>query len=69
MDYFQQNFKVSNKLKNKQPLYKRYGSRLEAFYNAFIDVAEYLDMNQLFQACRFDPYWNRMIDILKTQKA
>ena len=47
----------------------KYNSKLEAFYHAFIDVAEYLDMNQLFKACMFDPYLNRVIDILKTRKA
>ena len=68
-EYFQQNFKVSNRLRNKQPVYKKSSSKLEAFYNAFVDVAEYLDMNQLFQACKFELYWNRVVDILKTQKA
>ena len=67
-EYFQQNFKVASRLRNKQPIYKKSGSKLESFYYAFVGVAEYLDMSQLFQACQFDPYWNRVVEILKTQK-
>ena len=67
-EYFAQNFKIIPKLKHKQPVYKRAGSKLDSFYGAFVDVAEYLDLKQLFSACVFDPFWNRVIEILKTQK-
>ena len=68
LSIFSQNFKIIPKLKNKQPVYKRSGSKLDSFYGAFVDVAEYLDLKQLFSACVFDPFWNRVIEILKTQK-
>ena len=67
-EYFAQNFRIISKLKHKQPVYKRAGSKLDSFYGAFVDVAEYLDLKQLFSVCVFDPFWNRVIEILKTQK-
>ena len=67
-EYFQQGFVVPNKLRHKQPVYKKASNKLDSFFTAFVDVAEYLDLKQLFAACVFDPFWNRIIEILKTQK-
>ena len=44
-------------------------SKLEAFYQGFLDTAKFLDVSQILQACEFDPYWTRILDILKTQKS
>ena len=41
---------------------------MEDFYTAFIDTAEYLDINQLYQACLFDPYWSKILQTLERQK-
>ena len=56
-DYFQQNFKVIPRLRNKQPIYKRSGSKLESFYGAFEPLyfyegkfgAELVNFDQLIQ--------------------
>ena len=40
-------------------------SKLEAFYQGFLDTAKFLDVSQLFQACEFGPYWSRILDIHK----
>ena len=41
---------------------------MEAFYDSFINVAEYLNTDQIFKACVFDPVWKRVIEILHKQK-
>ena len=67
-DYFQQNFKVIPRLRNKQPIYKRSGSKLESFYGAFEPLyfyegkfgAELLNFNQLIQ----DPSMEKAFKII-----
>ena len=53
-EYFQQNFKIHNLRKMQNPVFQKHTNKLEAFYDLFINVAEYLNTDQLFKACVFE---------------
>lgn len=43
-------------------------NQLENFYNNFRSVAEYLNIDLLMKAIRFDPFWKQIINHLNMQK-
>ena len=68
-EYFTAGYQIPECLKNtKDNSGKVYATKLEAFYHSFIDTAQYLDIDQLYAACQFDPYWSNVLSILKTQR-